>query len=205
MVIKVNSHQRGNNVLDYLTQVRWSFHDNLKTDYEIEDFISVLFLSLRFHSAKPEYIISRLNDLKPYKVQIIIILIDLRNYEEYLKEFVAFDQQIFYCFSNDEAAKYLISLDLNAKRSTDLLKQKYSQSHFERKQEFLSNFPQLNKNDCQILSNGCSLYSLLIEGGYSDYKKQKISKMKKNIIDEILNMQFNLDDTNPNQKEEVSP
>lgn len=190
MVIKVNSNQRGNNALDFLTQARWSFCEDLTTDYEIENFISVLFLSLRFHTSKPEYIISRLNQIRNYKVQIILILVDVRNYEEYLKEFVSFDQQIFYCFSNDEAAKYLVALDMNANRTTDILKQKYSQNHFERKQEFLSKFPQLNKNDSHSLASGCSLYSLLAEEKEHNFKTQKISKLKKKNIDDFLEMDF---------------
>lgn len=187
MVIKVNSHQRGNNVLDFLTQVRWSFYDTLTTDYEIENFISVLFLSLRFHTQKPDYIFSRLNQLREYKVQILLILIDLQNYEEYLKEFVVLDHQIFYCFSNDEAAKYLAALDLNAHRSTDILKQKYSHDLDERKQEFIIKFPKLNKNDAKKLTRAKSIFSLLAN---ENYKKQKITDKKIKSIEYYLNMSF---------------
>ncbi|KRH93371.1 Structure-specific endonuclease ERCC1-XPF, ERCC1 component, partial [Pseudoloma neurophilia] len=175
MVIKVNAHQEGNNVLDHLTQVRWTFHDDLTTDYEIEDFISVLFLSLKFHTFKPEYIISRINGLKKYKVQILLILIDQKNYEDYLEEFVLFDQQIFYCFSNNEAAKYLLALDSNARKPADLLKPKYSQLQSERKQEFLSEFPSLNKNDLKLVDS-ISLYDFFIDEKYN-YKKQKITNL----------------------------
>lgn len=189
MAIKVNKHQEGNNVLGYLTQVRWSFYEDLTTDYEIENYISVLFLSLKFHTAKPEYIITRMNQLREYKVQILLVLIDIRNYEEYLKEFVCFDHQVFYCFSNDEAAKYLHALDINSNRPTDLLKQKYSQNLQERKREFLSKFPQLNKNDCLYLSSD-SLYSVLAEDKLNNYKKKQLSKLKKENIEEFLEMEF---------------
>ena len=192
MVIKVNAHQRGNNVLDYLTRVRWNFEENLTTDYEIENFISVIFISLRFHTAKPEYIIARLNELKDYKVCILLILVDIRNYEQYLKEFVCLDQQIFYCFSNDEAAKYLALLDLSANKSTDLLKKKYSQNHFERKQEFLSKFPKLNKNDSQDLSQGKSLHSLLVKDSDDHFENQKLSNAKKTMLNEFLDMDFEI-------------
>lgn len=147
MTIRVCSSQRDNNVLDHLHRVKWYYQDDLTTDFEIEHYISVLFLSLQFHIQKPEYIVTRLRNIKQYKVSIVLVYVDIQNYENYISEFVLFKCQVFLCFTNDEAAKYLSAIDLNAYRSTDIIKKKYSSQLYERKIEFLSKIPRINKND----------------------------------------------------------
>lgn len=149
MTIKANSNQRGNNLLDNLHKVKWYFVDDLTTDYEINNYISVLFLSLKFHTYKPEFTITRINKIKNYKTSIILIYVDLKNYKEYLSEFVFLDHQFFLCFSNDEAAKYLMALDMNANRPIDIIKQKYSHDFYVKKTEFLCKYPRINKRDAK--------------------------------------------------------
>ncbi|ELA47375.1 DNA repair protein rad10 [Vavraia culicis subsp. floridensis] len=191
MAIKVNSNQRGNNVLDYLNQVKWYYEDGLTTDFEIENFISVLFLSLRFHLCKPEYIIARLNNLKEYRTSILLIYIDMHNYEEHMSEFVQFDCQIFLCFSNDEAAMYLAAIDVNAHRSTEIIKHRYSFDLHERKIEFLAKIPKINKKDAAALLEGKTcLKALFDDPDYKALNNARLSTKKKQSVEEYMEMRF---------------
>ncbi|ELQ74779.1 Structure-specific endonuclease ERCC1-XPF, ERCC1 component, partial [Trachipleistophora hominis] len=194
MTIKVSTKQRGNNVLDHLNQVKWYYEDGLTTDFEIEHFISVLFLSLRFHSSKPEYIIARLNNLKEYKTNILLIYVDMHNYEEYMVEFVQFECQVFLCFGNDEAAKYLAAIDMNAHRSTEIIKHRYSFDLYERKIEFLAKIPKINKKDAAALLAGKTCLRTLFDDLMSKASNDvRLSTKKKESIEEYMNMKFTND------------
>ncbi|EEQ82008.1 hypothetical protein NCER_101359 [Vairimorpha ceranae BRL01] len=149
-MIRINNKQRANSVISYLTDSSYTYVDNITTDYEINDTISVLFLSLRFHCAKPEYIYKRLNKLKPYKLSVILLYIDSDNYSSTLLEmFDKVESTLLLGFSNEECARYLKGLDINQNRSINVLRRKE-----ESYETFLQCFPKINANDSiSILKN----------------------------------------------------
>lgn len=143
-MIKISSKQKGNNVINFLTYSSFSYSENLSTDYEINDNISVLFLSLKFHCCKPEYIFKRINKLKPYNLSILLIFVDTKNYSDTLLEMQDRIQNltIILGFTNEECARYLKAFDVNQNRSINIIRKK--EHKFD---TFLESFPKINKTD----------------------------------------------------------
>ncbi|WUR04084.1 Ercc1-like DNA excision repair protein [Vairimorpha necatrix] len=149
-MIKINKKQYANNVISYLTDSSYSFIEDISTDYEINNTISVLFLSLRFHCTKPEYIYKRLNKLKPYKLSIVLLYVDSENFSSTLLElYDKLDATIILGFSNEECARYLKGLDINQNRSINVIRRKE-----ESYETFLTSWPKINTTDSAcILKN----------------------------------------------------
>lgn len=143
-MIIISSKQKGNNVINFLTYSSFTYSDNICTDYEINNNISILFLSLRFHCCKPEYIFKRINKLKPYSLSILLIFIDTKNYLDSLLELQDRIQNltIILGFSNEECARYLKAFDINQNRSINVLRKK--EHKFD---TFLESFPKINTSD----------------------------------------------------------
>lgn len=146
-MIKVAMLQRGNKLLEYLSTLSWGFDASCSADYEINFSTLALFLSLKFHSAKPEYIQKRLSKLRPAKLRVLIVLIDTPSYNTTLQElFRTISIPIVLCKSYEECAKYIKGFDICSKRSSDVLRRKDSTL-----ENFLEAFPKINKTDAANL------------------------------------------------------
>lgn len=142
-MIKVSLLQRGNKLLEYLSSTTWHYDSSCSADYEINFSTLVLFLSLKFHSAKPEYIYKRIAKLKDAKLKILMVLIDTPNYNTTLQVlFRKVPITIVTCKNYDECAKYMKGFDFSTKRGTEVLRRKESGID-----NFLQAFPRINKSD----------------------------------------------------------
>lgn len=72
MVSKITIHpsQKGNPLIKALKNVPYEYTSILKTDYLINGHISVLFLSLKYHKLRPEYIYERIRKAMGSKVSV---------------------------------------------------------------------------------------------------------------------------------------
>ncbi|GMM35461.1 DNA repair protein [Saccharomycopsis crataegensis] len=61
--IAVNPSQKGNPLLQSLKNIPYEFTSIVKTDYLINNSISVIFLSLKYHKLRPDYIYERLKKI----------------------------------------------------------------------------------------------------------------------------------------------
>lgn len=183
-MIKVALLQRGNKLLEYLSTLSWSFDSSCNADYEINFTTLVLFLSLRFHSAKPEYIYKRIFKLKQSKLKVLLVLLDTPNYNATLQElFKSIPIPIIPCKSYEECAKYVKGFDISSKRSSGVLRRKDSTL-----ENFLEAFPKLNKTDAITLQKAFpSLQDLFNSSeqrlsnvfGFSKIKSQSFLEMLK--------------------------
>lgn len=148
-MIKVSNLQRGNRLLDFLNKASWHYDASISADYDVGFNISILFLSLKFHASKPEYIYKRIKKLKPKKLQVVLILLDTPNYNTILEElFDRLEFKIILCKSYDECSRYLRGFDISSKRSSDILRKKKSTAD-----SFLEAFPKINKSNSTIIQS----------------------------------------------------
>ncbi|EOB13352.1 Mating-type switching protein swi10 [Nosema bombycis CQ1] len=146
-MIKINPSQKANSLIKYLTYSTYTYEEKMSTDYEVNDSISVLFLSLRFHCCKPEYIYKRINKHKPYRLSILLLLIDSDSYNNTLLEFIErIPLTIIVGFTDEECARYLRGLDINTNRSVNIIRRK-DYDH----ETFLLSFKKLNKSNIYSL------------------------------------------------------
>lgn len=69
----VNSKQRGNPILKFISHVPWEYED-IVPDYQMGNGVCALFLSLRYHNLNPDYIHERLKRLgKMYNLRVLLV------------------------------------------------------------------------------------------------------------------------------------
>lgn len=86
--IIVNNKQRGNPLLNTVTQNAWEYGD-IRPDFVMGRTCCALFLSLKYHQATPSYIYDRVNDLgSNYQLRVLLVLVDVENANYSLKELV---------------------------------------------------------------------------------------------------------------------
>lgn len=115
--VLVNKLQTDNPLLKSLTNINWSYVESRHDyDYYINN-RNILFLLLKYHKLKPEYITKRMKPLI-HKDSILIFIIDVENnYDNILKDvnkLCLFNEfTLLVAFTFEEAAKYITFLALS--------------------------------------------------------------------------------------------
>ncbi|ELA42834.1 DNA repair protein rad10 [Vittaforma corneae ATCC 50505] len=186
-MIKIALLQRGNKLIEYLNAASWHFDASCSADYEINFSTLILFLSLKFHSAKPEYIYKRIAKLKEAKLRILLILIDAPNFNTSLQElFRTVPIIIVLCRTYEECSKYIKGFDLCSKRGVEILRNKDSTVD-----TFLQTFNKVNKTDAATLKRKFSTLLELFNAGEKDLANAVgIGKVKAQQLKKYLDRSF---------------
>jgi len=159
--IVVHPCQKGNPLLNNLTNVSWKYADSSvppPADYIMTPSSCALFLSLRYHALKPDYIYKRLKNLHSYKTFTIKLLLCLVDVKEPTKAVVELTKACFVvnvtlllAFSNGEAATYVETFKSHENKPADSIKIKAATSHVSKTSEVLSSIPSVNTTDAHTL------------------------------------------------------
>ncbi|CAK7891845.1 hypothetical protein CAAN1_19S00342 [[Candida] anglica] len=124
-VIKVSSKQKGNPLLQApsMKTKRWTYDDTIVSDYYINPTLQYLFLSLKYHKLRPEYIDQRLKGINrgtsgastssgtDRSLRILLVVVDIDSHQEVLRELtvkcVRSDMSLVLAWSYEEAANYI--------------------------------------------------------------------------------------------------
>lgn len=151
-MIRVSESQRGNLLLNHLSQSAWHYSAGITADYEISHSTSVLFLSLKFHAFKSSYIYKRINRMRETRVRMVLILVDSPNYNSALRElFNTVPLPIVLCRSLQECASYIRGLDQASSIPLDPLRRGSAGAD-----SLLSAIPAITKSDCADLGRSFS-------------------------------------------------
>ncbi|XP_076818539.1 DNA excision repair protein ERCC-1-like [Clavelina lepadiformis] len=165
--IIVNRCQQGNPVLDLIRGVPWKYADSsatLSADYILGPTTCCLFLSLRYHALKPEYIYKRLKLLQKggsFGLRVLLCLVDIKDpshsVRELTKTCLVYNVTLLLAFSNDEAATYLETFKAYQNKPSDSLQSRRAVSRAERNIEVLSSVRSINSTDANTLLStfGC--------------------------------------------------
>lgn len=109
--IVVNRRQQGNPLLAHIRNVRWQFGD-IVPDYQMGASTCGLFLSLRFHLLKPEYLHHRIKQLhRAFRLRVILVLVDIEDVSDALNQVTRAallnECSLICAFSAQECARYL--------------------------------------------------------------------------------------------------
>lgn len=162
--IIVNPCQRGNPLLENIRNVPWQFaakDAGMVPDYIMSASSCCLFLSLRYHALRPNYIYDRIQALrrsKPYSVQILLGLVDVKEAAHAVKELAKValisDMTLLLAFSNDEAGTYLETFKAYRNKPADMIQTKVKKEFTARLAETLTSVRSINSTDAHtLLSN----------------------------------------------------
>lgn len=186
-MIKIAMAQRGNKVIEYLGSTTWHYDASCSADYEINFSTLVLFLSLKFHAAKPEYIHRRIAKLKEARVRVLLVIIDTPNYNTTLQElFRTIQITIVLCRTYEECAKYIRGFEICTKRGSEVLRRKESTV-----EAFLKTFGKINKTDAVSLQGQFTTLREMFRAGEAELSAvQGIGKTKAQQLKSHLNKPF---------------
>lgn len=191
-MIRVSNLQKGNSLLEHLVKTSWHFDASTVADYEINNSAGVVFLSLRFHICKPDYITKRLRKCaNKYKTRVMLLQVDIKNYEPCIEEIFSlsfgFDFTLVLSFGSEESARYIRALDINGTRRVESLAKKIEDAH----EKFISAFPKLNKNDVTSIKGSFANIRSFLNAKVQDLENiNGMGKVKAQILKKYAEMDF---------------
>ncbi|CRL04717.1 CLUMA_CG017777, isoform A [Clunio marinus] len=189
--VQVNPKQRGNPILKSITNIPWEYNDKIKPDYVVGKSACVLFLSLRYHNLKPDYIHERLKELgKDYELRVLLVHVDIKESQNALKHLTRIcllaDLTLMLAWSPEEAGKIIETYKLFEKRGPDFIMEKSENDDYQKVINALTSIKSVNKTDAMTLLTNFGTLENLIQAsenklnscpGLGVRKAQKISKV----------------------------
>lgn len=165
--IIVSRTQRGNPVLEHIKDVRLIEEKGLKVDYVTSQTTGVLFLSMKYHNVRPDYIFQRIAKLKnAYKLRVLLVKKDETNVLNTVKELtsISLDNNLTMVVvsSDEEAAAYLGELWKRSGTRGTTIQGRVKDDYKEQLYNVLTKIPTINKSDVvQLSGNFGSLRNIL--------------------------------------------
>ncbi|KAJ2909972.1 ssDNA endonuclease and repair protein rad10 [Coemansia aciculifera] len=189
-VVLVNELQRGNPVLEFVRNVRWSYSKDIVPDYVVGRTSCVLYLSVKYHRLHPEYISKRIAGLgKNYRLRVLLIHVDTDDCKAPLREInriaILGEMTILLAWSLDEAGRYIETLKVFEHRQPDIIKERVEDTYVARLANSLTTIKSVNKTDVLTLSSNFGSFDgvarakvdeLSLCPGIGDLKAQRIFK-----------------------------
>lgn len=180
--VQVAQSQKGNPLLESpsMKMTPWSFNGLVLLDYYINATIQVLFLSLKYHKLRPEYVWRRIEKLKggsssadvdsnDQALRVLLVVVDIDSPQDALCSLLVLcvknDLTLVIAWSFDEAGNYIAYLKLN-----EMARSKVSSSiQGIKKGDFNSNIVEtlttvraINKTDVANLLANCKSFKDIV-------------------------------------------
>ena len=128
--VQVAQLQKGNPLLEspQMKLTPWAYNGQILLDYYINATVQVLFLSLKYHKLRPEYVWRRLEKLKggtsltaveknDEALRVLLVVVDIDSPQEVLRKLLVIcikhDLTMVVAWSFEEAGNYVAALKLN--------------------------------------------------------------------------------------------
>ena len=156
-LITVSRRQQGNPVLKHIRNVRWQFGDIIP-DYVAGQSTAVLFLSLRYHLLKPEYIFVRMKELgRSFRLRVLLVQVDTEDAAEPLsvvtRAAIGNHFTLICGFNAAECARYLEILKSYEKKPAETIKKDLGSDYASRATSALTAVRGVNKTDVKTLGD----------------------------------------------------
>ncbi|XP_075215980.1 DNA excision repair protein Ercc1 isoform X2 [Lycorma delicatula] len=127
--ILVSPKQRGNPLLKSITNFPWEYDESIIPDYVMGRTTCALFLSLRYHTLKPDYIAERLKLLgKLYDLRVLLVQIDQKDPHHALKHLTRIcllaDLTLMLAWSAEEAGRIIETYKIFQNKPPDMIMEK---------------------------------------------------------------------------------
>lgn len=135
--IQVNPKQRGNPILKSITNIPWEFNASIIPDYVVGKAACVLFLSIRYHNLKPDYINERLKQLgQNYELRVLLVHVDIKESQNALKHLTRVcllaDLTLMLAWTPEEAGKIIETYKMFENRSPDFIMERAENDDYQK-------------------------------------------------------------------------
>ncbi|KNC82257.1 hypothetical protein SARC_05464 [Sphaeroforma arctica JP610] len=149
--ITVNQRQKGNPILKHLQHTAYEYGDCLP-DYHISPHTAIMYLSMRFHLYRSNYIGAAVRSLgRTYTLRVLLLHIDVEQYHTALVDLTKLATlnglTLICAWSPEEAARYIETFKRYENKNSDLLQEKVDDSYLARATGFLTEVNSVNSTD----------------------------------------------------------
>lgn len=167
----ISNRQKMNPVVKKINRVRYKFK-NIVPDFLIGKNNACIFISMKYHRLKPNYLKARIKTLQnKYTNRILLCLIDIDNIDNVLGEI---NQYAFFsnctlilCWSLEECARVLEDFKINEKKFHSIKNKIYSK-HDEKISEVLKKIRCMNSNDALTLMKKFGNFKNIVQANKND-------------------------------------
>lgn len=167
----ISNRQKMNPVVKKINRVRYKFK-NIVPDFLIGKNNACIFISMKYHRLKPNYLKARIKTLQnKYTNRILLCLIDIDNIDNVLGEI---NQYAFFsnctlilCWSLEECARVLEDFKINEKKFHSIKNKIYSK-HDEKISEVLKKIRSINSNDSLTLMKKFGNFKNIVQANKND-------------------------------------
>lgn len=156
--ILVSTRQQGNPILNHVKSLPWEYSD-IPCDYVLGATTCALFLSLKYHRLRPEYIYGRIRQLGSlYNLRILLTMVDIENHQQALQELSKTSMinnfTLILAWSAQEAGRYIELFKSYEHASPASIRARQAESWQESLTEFVTTPRNINKTDAaSLISN----------------------------------------------------
>ena len=135
--IQVHPNQRGNPILKAISNIPWEFNSQIIPDYVVGKTACVLFLSVRYHNLKPDYIHDRLKQLgKNFELRVLLVHVDMKESQNALKHLTRIcllaDLTLMLAWTAEEAGKIIETYKLFENQPADFIMEKTETDNYQK-------------------------------------------------------------------------
>ncbi len=190
--ILVHKRQRGNPILKSIRACPWEFSDQIVPDYVIGQRACALFLSVRYHTLKPDYIHDRLKELGSgaYELRVLLVQVDVKDPHHTLKQLMRIailaELTLMLAWSAEEAGKILETYKVSEHRPPDAIMEKSNADPYAKLVDALTSVKSVNKTDAATLLSAFGTFENVINAsveelsmcpGFGPQKAQRLHKV----------------------------
>jgi DNA excision repair protein ERCC-1 len=137
LVFYFSEKKAKNPMVSYIKNVKMIYKDEMNPDFIIGKYCCILFISLKFHSLKKDYLKERIKQLgNLFSLRVVLCKIDCDDFETSLQTMNELcylgDCTLILCWSDQEAAKYVEIYKLYENKSATLIQTKIENEYIPR-------------------------------------------------------------------------
>lgn len=154
--ILVNPRQKGNPLLKHIGKVPWEYDERIVPDYVMGRTTCALFLSIKYHALKPDYIADRIKALgKLYELRVLLVLVDSKDPHHSLKYLTRVclicDLTLMLAWSPEEAGQMIETYKVFENKPPDMIMEKQDMDPHAKLVSALTSVRSINKTDAMTL------------------------------------------------------
>lgn len=157
--VLVHSRQKGNPILKYIRNVQWEYCDDIVPDYMMGQSSAGVFLSLRYHLLKPEYVHNRMKALRGSGIRLKVLIVQVDTEDavvplgQVTKAAVGNDFTLLCGFTPAECARYIEILKSYEKKPAESIRRDLGTDYATRATSVLTAVRGVNRTDAKTLGD----------------------------------------------------